>query len=102
MDLTEMTAEKMQPHVGTRFTVKFPDRTTLDLRLDRITVYAEQHIDARLKRDSFGMYFVSPKDHYFEQGTYDIAHESFGELPIFLVPKGRHADGGFEYEAIFT
>lgn len=102
MDLTEITAENMQPHVGTRFTVQFPDGTTLDLRLHRIIVYVEKHIDARLKRDSFGMYFVGPNDRYFEQDTYTVAHESFGELLIFLVPKGPHADGGFEYEAIFT
>ncbi|HEY0156895.1 MAG TPA: hypothetical protein VGF28_06325 [Thermoanaerobaculia bacterium] len=102
MDLTEITADNMQPHVGTRFTVRFEDGASVELTLDHITVYVEKHIDARLSRDSFGLYFLSPKDHYFPQGTYMVSHESFGELPIFLSPKGRHADGGFEFEAIFT
>jgi hypothetical protein len=102
MDLRELTAENTKPLVGTTFRLEFSDGKSLELTLDRVQVLYEKH-SSRMKRDSFGMYFVGPPDIYIKQGMYPTFHETLGgPLPIFYVPIQRRQDGCFEFEAIFT
>jgi hypothetical protein len=102
MQLNELTAETMRPLVGDRFTVGLGGGTTFELTLDDVVVVLEKHVSPRLKRDSFALYFSSPKDTLIKQGTYPVTHPVLGEMTIFLVPKRQLDHGGFEIEAIFT
>ena len=103
MDLSDLTAENTRPLVGTTFRLEPGDGKSLELTLDRVEVLAEKHHANRMKRDSFGMYFLGPPDLYIRQGMYSTFHETLGgPLPIFYVPIQRREDGRYEYEAVFT
>ena len=102
MELNEFTPDTFRPHVGSTFTVEFADGKTLDVKLEEVSVLQLRQLIPRLQRDTFGIYFSGPKDLFFPQGTYDVRHEVLGTMTIFVVPKGRRPDGGFQYEAIFT
>jgi hypothetical protein len=102
MDLQAATADTFRPHIGSTFTVEFHDAATLPLRLEEVNVLLQKHLAPRLTRDTFGIYFSGPKDLMFDQGTYPVHHDDLGTMTIFLVPKGRRPDGGFDFEAIFT
>jgi hypothetical protein len=102
MELNELTAETFRPHIGSTFTVEFLDGAKLDLTLEDVSVLQLRKMIPRLARDTFGIYFAGPKDLAFPQGTYDVHHDVLGTMTLFVVPKGRRADGGFSFEAIFT
>ena len=102
MHLSELTAENMRPFIGDRFTIGLEGGKSFDLILDDVTVVLEKHVSPRLNRDSFALYFSSPKDTLLQQGTYPVTHATLGELTMFLVPKRRLDNGGYEIEAIFT
>src|SRR6266481_9170426 len=100
MDLSEFTPENTRPLVGTIFRVDVGEGKSVELTLDRVEVLLEKHHSKRMKRDSFGMYFLGPPNIQLRQGTYPTSHETFeGPLPIFYVPKQRLEDGRFELEA---
>jgi hypothetical protein len=102
MELNEFTADTFRPHTGSTFTVEFEDGKTLPLQLEQVTVLQTRQKIPRLTRDTFGLYFSGPPNLMFAQGTYNVRHEELGVMSIFIVPKGQRADGGFDFEAIFT
>lgn len=102
MDLRDLTAENTQQYVGSTFTLHFAEGKTIDLILDRVEVLLEKHASKKLKRDSFGMYFLGPENLYIPQGLYATSHPTMGDGAIFYVPIGRREDGRYEYEAVFT
>ena len=103
MDLRDLTAENTQPLVGTKFRLEFADGQSLELTLERVEVLLEKHVNKRMKRDAFGLYFAGPPGIYIPQGMYTTHHEALdGAMPIFYVPIAKRDDGGFNYEAVFT
>ena len=102
MELNEVTADTFRPHVGSTFTVEFPDAKTLPLKLEDVSVLQTRQRIPRLTRDTFGLYFSGPQNLFFAQGVYDVRHDILGTMSIFIVPKGQRADGGYNFEAIFT
>ena len=103
MDLRDLTAENTQPLVGTTFRIEFNDGKTADLLLERVDVLLEKHVSKKMRRDSFGMYFVGPPNLYIAQGMYPTHHETLGgPMNIFFVPISRRDDGAFLFEAVFT
>lgn len=100
MDLKEFTYDNLLPQVGTVFRIAFPDRT-VELTLSRVDLLREKHTSKRLYRDSFSLIFQGPTDVMLPQGMYPLDHQALGEQKIFIVPIAT-AEGGFEYEAVFT
>jgi hypothetical protein len=102
MDLSEFTADLLQPHVGTTFRLAAPDGTQHDLKLTKVTKVVDQHVDPRFHRDSFTLLFSGPAQPYLPQATYPLTHDSLGgPYEIFIVPTGQDATG-FHYQAVFT
>lgn len=102
MQLNEMTWETMQPFVGGTFYIEAGDGKRIELKVTDVKKQIDQHLDARLTRDSFSIYFLGPTDVYLPQATYPLRNEQFAEpLHIFIVPIGRSPEG-FRYEAVFT
>lgn len=50
---------------------------------------------------SFSVVFAGPREPVLEQAIIPLAHETLGDLDIFLVPVGRD-DHATYYEAVFT
>lgn len=102
MDISEFTADALQPHVGSTFRLDAPDGNQYDLQLASVTKVVDKHVDPRFRRDSFTLLFHGPAQPYLPQATYPLTHASLGgPHEIFIVPTGRNADG-LLYEAVFT
>lgn len=103
MELSEFSADKLRPHVGSTFHLMFDDGRFVDLTLTEVQVRLEKHHSAQMKRDSFSLFFKGPAGAYIQQGAYSTTHDELGgPWPIFIVPIGRTTEGTFEFEAVFT
>lgn len=52
-------------------------------------------------RQQFALVFRGPADPQLTQGIWELEHDHFGEIGIFLVPLGPDAEGP-RYEAVFA
>ncbi|MEO8035320.1 MAG: hypothetical protein ABI837_12870 [Acidobacteriota bacterium] len=101
MDVSEFTADNLQPFVGTDFRVELAAGGECLLRMTELTKIRDKHVDARFKRDSFSIVLEGPRQPFLPQGTYQLQHDNLGANHIFIVPTGP-APEGFRYEAVFT
>jgi hypothetical protein len=97
-DLSALTVDDFAATVGSPYAVDGGAAGTIELVLRTATAGAAT---TGAPRDPFSLLFVGPTDPPLAQATYLLAHPAFGELPIFLVPVGRDADG-VRYEAVFA
>ncbi|NNG15757.1 MAG: hypothetical protein HKM89_04690 [Gemmatimonadales bacterium] len=93
----EIRIETFAPLVGEMFCASVDDEVSLELELTEATVIGGEN----RPDEAFSLLFKGPSAPFLTQRTYEIAHGSLGELPIFLVPVGQTEDG-FVYQAIFT
>jgi hypothetical protein len=101
MDVSEFTADKLQPYVGTDFRIALSAGQQCVLRMTELTKIRDQHVDPRFNRDSFSIVFEGPRQPFLPQATYQLEHHELGTNHIFIVPTGP-APEGFRYEAVFT
>lgn len=101
MDVSEFTADNLQPYVGTDFRVVLAAGQECVLRMTQLTKVMDKHVDPRFTRDSFSIVLEGPRQPFLPQGTYQLQHEHLGVNHIFIVPTGPRPDG-FRYEAVFT
>ena len=102
MQLNEITWQTMEPYVGGTFRIDFAGGQHVDLKLTDVKKVLDAHLDPRLTRDSFSLYFVGPAETLLPQAIYPLRHETLDDpLQIFIVPIGKVAEG-FRYEAVFT
>jgi len=62
MQLNEITWQTMEPYVGGTFRIDFAGGQHVDLKLTDVKKVLDAHLDPRLTRDSFSLYFVGPAD----------------------------------------
>lgn len=99
--LSSFTYELLAPYTGQTFQIRFTDGT-LEVTLEQVEKLKEKHVDPKLMRDTFALYFRGPREYPMPQGTYAFFHETLGgPLPIFLVLLGSDANG-CRYQAIFN
>ena len=98
--LDQLTLETFEPLVDTTFWAVFPNGSKVELRLIRAAKVMESEA-ARLARHPFSLFFIGPKSYLLKQQIYRIAHETLGEIELFLVPVGVEGDT-YLYEAVFT
>ena len=102
MNLEDFTAAALRPHTGSHFHVTTPDGQQYELLLEEVKVVLEKHVEPRMQRDSFSLFFVGPEKVYLQQSIYDVTHDALGgPWQIFLVPVGQRG-GVFLYEAAFA
>ena len=82
--------------VGSPFRLSASSGQTVDLVLKEVSDLKE-----RPGYHSFSIILHLPDPYIIEQGLYDIAHESLGDLQLLLVPVGKDSEGT-EVEAVFT
>jgi hypothetical protein len=97
--LEKLTAENFSPLVEQEFQIELEHNKTLLVRLIEVTINNQS--EEREGRQSFSILFRGPRDIQFEQGTYQVSHETLGEHSIFLVPIGPD-DKGMCIEAVFN
>jgi len=91
------------PHVGTAFTIAFPDGT-LELALGAVEphgVRAPRPDVPELRTEPFSLVFLGPLRPVLPQRTWDLRHPVLGTQGVFLVPIGP-AEGRMRYEAVFN
>jgi hypothetical protein len=102
MELTEFTAEKMQPLVGTSWRLEAPNGQQYNLELVEVQTTLDKHVDERLTRDTFSLQFIGPPEVLLPQATYALTNDAIGgPHHIFIVPVAREPRG-YRYEAVFT
>lgn len=90
--------------VGTEFEVEFDEQTIhLELieALDRGQIQVQDPDQTERTIDSYSLLFHLKEDCPVTQGTIPIQHESFGEIPLFVVNVGAK-DGGYLLESIIS
>ncbi|TQV85342.1 DUF6916 family protein [Aliikangiella coralliicola] len=84
------TLKSMQ---GEKLTLKNSDDTQVELTVDEIST-TQAHDD---KREAFSVLLSGDKETPLAQGTYQINHQSFGEVSLFMSPNSET-----EYEIIIN
>ncbi|MEM7300997.1 MAG: hypothetical protein AAF468_07930 [Pseudomonadota bacterium] len=91
-----LTADRFEPHIDSQFQIDV-DGVMLHVSLAEI----ERKGGGTREGGSFSLVFTTANDVHFEQGTYAVSNDAFGDVTLFLVPIGPFADG-MGYEAVFT
>lgn len=86
--------------LNTNFRVLAESPRPVDLELIEVTGWTTQP-EEQQGMERFSILFRGPSDIFVPQQTYRLAHETMGELDVFLVPVGRESDG-FRYQAVFN
>jgi len=94
-----LTEEEFSKHVGTHFYAKLGERE-VDLVLAEVNGHRSQSTEEK-KMERFSLFFDGPADSFLPQQSFEMRHETMGELYIFLVPISGD-DKGFRYEAVFN
>ena len=102
--LDQLTLDVFEPVIGQKFEVTLPDSEIVNFELvdvEELPTGRRRRNAPALRRKPFSIFFLAPV--LVPQSMYPIRHEVLGEepVPIFIVPVGE-ADGGYEYEAVFT
>jgi hypothetical protein len=100
--LERLTAETFAPAVGEAFVLHDDEAGRLQLELLESRLH---HPDAPAADDAgarapFSLLFLGPADPVLPQRIYRLAHDTVGEIEIFIVPVGRD-ESGTTYEAVF-
>lgn len=102
MDLSNLTRQTFEPHVGSTFKVKLPNGVETELKLAETARLMERVTSKRLKREPFGLYFHGADSLFLPQGVYEFSHPALESALAFFIVPVRHDEGIYEYEAVFT
>lgn len=82
--------------LGTEFRLTASENRFVTIELSEVT-------DAKEKTGtrSFSTIFTVPEGYKVEQGLYDLSHETFGAIQLFLVPVGPVKDRQ-QLQAVFN
>lgn len=95
-----LVLEDFKDHVGSVFTITYPDIAPISLTLHEaapLTKFAEDPD----RRHPFSLIFIGPSDVVLVQRIHVLKHEKMGEVPIFLVTVGKD-ERGYHYQAVFN
>lgn len=95
-----LTEANFTKHLNTVFRVKISEPRAIELKLVEVKGYASGAND-QSGMERFSLYFNGPGDLHLPQRTYELEHEQFGSLDIFLVTVAQD-ERGFLYEAVFN
>ncbi|MCW8878901.1 MAG: hypothetical protein OQJ89_14590 [Kangiellaceae bacterium] len=84
------TLKSMQ---GEKLTLQNTDDSQIELTIDEIS--ASQAHDE--KREAFSVLLIGNKEQPIAQGTYQVKHDNFGEVSLFMSPNSET-----EYEIIIN
>jgi SAM-dependent methyltransferase len=106
-DVAGLTLERLQPAVGSTFSVALPEPWNLQLRLAEASALDRQTTFTGAFRAPFRLIFHGPAQPVHPQATLPLVHPELGSNEIFLVPIGPGGSGAagtpfMRYEAIFT
>ena len=94
-----MIIEDFKDHVGSVFTVTYPDIAPIVLTLDEAKPMTNYNQNA--KREPFSLTFGGPGDVMLSQQMHRLKHDKMGDLDIFLVPVAKN-ERGYLYQAVFN
>jgi hypothetical protein len=102
--LETLTLESFEPLIGQQFKLTMPDNQQLEFKLvdvEELPTGRRRRNAPEPRRKPFSIFFIGQP--LLPQAIYPMQHDAFGPEPltIFIVPLGE-AEGGYEYEAVFT
>lgn len=103
MDLSDLTIDTIEPHVGTTFEVSLDGGATTSLKLDAALPYETRQRRQKVqpRRQPFSLYLLGDQSLVLPQGMYTLRSDALTLENVFIVPIGRD-DEATEYEAVFT
>lgn len=97
-----LTEKEFSKHVNTKFRLNVDAQNPIELELVEVKGYPyKDQYNEELGMERFSLHFYGPGNIYIPQATYNLTHDSMGELTLFLVPLA-HNERGFLYEAVFN
>ena len=104
VELAELTLARLQPLVGSAFTVALGAPWDLHLLLTEVSPLSPATTFSGATRAPFRLIFQGPAQPVHPQQTLPLDHPELGRVEIFLVPIGPVGPGNpsMQYEAIFT
>jgi hypothetical protein len=102
-DTAWFTYDDFADRVGEEFRVRLPDEQSLVLVLSDVTAAAQAGAPGPdgTARQQFTLLFRGPLGTQLDQRIWELDHDQFGEVALFLVPLGPDAEGA-RYEAAFA
>jgi len=95
---TPYSAEFFAPHIGSAFTFSGADGTSHALTLEQVDAKADA---SGAPFTSFSLLFSSPREAFFEQGSYPLRHAQLGEHHIFISALSQ-TPTHYHYQAPFS
>ena len=109
--LEQLTSADFAPHLHEAFQLWLEPQgqqssasghgQALAIELVEVTDIGEEPPAGSSRRRSFSLIFRGPPAPVLPQRIYSLEHSALGRLDLFLVPIGP-AEGGMQYQAIFT
>jgi hypothetical protein len=97
--VAELTHESFEPHIGTAFALSAEGQDET-LTLAEVSP-GKEHPNG--PRRAFVLVFDGSRtDGTFQGHLYTLTHPEMGELPIYIAPFERNADGTTRYQAVFN
>jgi hypothetical protein len=96
--LETLTKDDWTRHQGEPFLIESAPGNSILLNLIGVTGYGKPMGG---NREAYSLMFLGPMAPILPQKIYHARNEGMGEMEIFLVPVGPHAEG-MQYEAVFT
>ena len=99
MELDKISANDFKPLLNKEINFKISHELNLASELIEVTELTGY---SPLERKPFSIMFrTQQKNEYYNQGIFRIEHPQYGNIDLFLTPKGF--DGvGMKYEAVFS
>ncbi len=101
ISLADITADVFNPHLGEEFGLSPNEGEAPAVMLRLAEVRVKTGIPEGLPRVPFSLQFEGSSLEPVSQGMFWFSHQSFGELPIFIVPIRGDAETR-TYEAVFN
>ncbi|WP_052161844.1 hypothetical protein [Hoeflea sp. BAL378] len=94
--IAELTAAHFEPLRDQAFTL-----TSVEPPLSLRLIEVQRTGKGERAGGAFSLLWQSGDGAVLPQGIYAISNDALGEIELFIVPVGR-ADGGIQYQAVFT
>ena len=94
--MDNLSENQFRENLNTRFAVSLGDDQTAQLELIECN-----DLGSTPTQEQFSLIFRGPLETFLPQMTYEMKHESLGDVSIFLVPIRKDAEFLY-YEAVFN
>jgi hypothetical protein len=92
----ELKKSSFDSHLNSKFEIFTDYEGIVEAELVEISEHNKENLEC------FSLLFKGPKEKFFDQKLYKVAHPKMGEINLFLVPVVHTKQDAYYYESVFN